>query len=118
MDDFTLVIPTYNRPQQLSALLEYLEAERAGFRVLVLDSSRPEVVARNRERTVRSTLVVEYAEFPPETRPFDKFSAGTNKVTTPFCALCADDDLIVVDGVQRCLGRCGGSAASVAQAIR
>jgi glycosyltransferase domain-containing protein len=103
MDDFTLVIPTYNRPQQLSALLEYLEAERPGFRVLVLDSSRPEVPARNRERTARSTLDIEYAEFPPETRPFDKFSAGTNKVTTPFCALCADDDLIVVDGVRRCL---------------
>ena len=51
MDDFTLVIPTYNRPQQLSGLLGYLEAERPGFRVLVLDSSRPEVLARNRERT-------------------------------------------------------------------
>ena len=35
--------------------------------------------------------------------PFDKFREGVHQVTTEFCALCADDDLVVLDGVERCL---------------
>src|SRR5262249_45973458 len=35
---------------------------------------------------------------------------------TPFCALCADDDLVVLDGVKRCLEALrSNSRASVAQ---
>ena len=41
MQDFTLVIPTYNRPQQLQALLTYLGAQQLQCRVLILDSSQP-----------------------------------------------------------------------------
>jgi hypothetical protein len=61
--DFTLVIPTYNRAPLLAALLGYLEAEKADCRNLVLDSSRPEVMAANRERAAASTLDIEFAEF-------------------------------------------------------
>ena len=50
-----------------------------------------------------TNLKLEYAEFPSETHPFDKFREGVHKVTTEFCALCADDDLVLLDGVQRCL---------------
>ena len=64
MRDFTLVIPTYNRAQQLAALLGYLEAQNADCRVLVLDSSGPEVLAANRERVAASSLDAEFAEFP------------------------------------------------------
>jgi glycosyltransferase domain-containing protein len=103
MDDFTLVIPTYDRPRQLAALLGYLEAEGARCRVSVLDSSPPRSRALNRDLIARSRLNIEHAEFPTETRPFDKFRAGIDRVTTPFCALCADDDLIIVEGVSRCL---------------
>lgn len=103
MNDFTLLIPTYNRPRQLAALLGYLEAEQTHWRVLVLDSSAPATLEFNRVRAEHSTLDIEYTEFPTDTRPFDKFCAGINRVTTPFCALCADDDLIIVEGVSRCL---------------
>ena len=48
--------------------------------------------------------------------PFDKFREGLHKVTTEFCALCADDDLVVLDGVQRCLEALRSNpSASVAQ---
>jgi glycosyltransferase domain-containing protein len=103
MDDFTLLIPTYDRPRQLAALLGYLEVQKAGCRVSVLDSSPPGSRALNRALIARSRLNIAHAEFSTETRPFDKFRAGIDKVTTPFCALCADDDLIVVEGVSRCL---------------
>ena len=102
MRDFTLVIPTYNRAQQFGALLGYLEAQNADCRVLVLDSSGPEVLAANRERVAASSLDVEFAEFP-DLEPIEKWRQGIHKVTTPFCALCADDDLVILEGVRRCL---------------
>jgi glycosyltransferase domain-containing protein len=48
--------------------------------------------------------------------PFDKFREGVHNVTTQFCALCADDDLVLLDGVDQCLEalRCN-PRASVAQ---
>ena len=55
MSDFTLAIPTVNRAQPLAALLTYLEAERDDYRVLVLDSSKPEVMAANRARVQASS---------------------------------------------------------------
>ena len=94
MQDFTLVIPTYNRPKQLRALLAYLGAEKALCRILILDSSKPRLRAANRKSAELAKLKLDYAEFPAETHNFDKFREGVHKVTTQFCALCADDDLV------------------------
>ena len=102
MRDLTLVIPTYNRPQLLAALLRYLETEKADCRVLVLDSSRPDVLAANRRRVAGCGLDAEFVEFP-DLDPTDKWRRGIHKVTTPFCAFCADDDLVIVEGMRRCL---------------
>jgi len=102
MRDFTLVIPTYNRAQSLAALLSYLETEKADCRILVLDSSRPETLAANRVRVASSSLDVEFAEFA-DLEPAEKWRQGIHQVTTSFCALCADDDILILAGVQRCL---------------
>ncbi len=103
MRDFTLVIPTYNRPHLLASLLGYLQAERAECHVLVADSSRPESLEANRKFVAKSNLDVEYVDFPVEMDPFDKFRESIHMVRTSFCALCADDDLVVLDGVRHCL---------------
>ena len=79
MRDFTLVIPTYNCAPLLAALLGYLEAEKADCRNLVLDSSRPEVMAANRERAAASTLDIEFAEFE-DAAPREKRRQGFRKV--------------------------------------
>lgn len=113
--DFTLVIPTYDRAQLLAALLSYLEAEGADFRVLVLDSSSPEVMAANRARVQASSLDVEILEFVNVGRG-EKWRQGLHKVATPYCALCADDDLPVLEGVRQCLETLRSNpAASVVQ---
>jgi glycosyltransferase domain-containing protein len=115
MRDFTLIIPTYNRAQLLAALLGYLEGEKADCRILVLDSSRPEILAANRARVAASNLDVEFAEFP-DGNLVEKWRQGIHKVSTPFCALCADDDLVILGGVRRCLDTLRGNpAASVVQ---
>jgi glycosyltransferase domain-containing protein len=113
--DFTLVIPTCNRAQLLSALLSYLEAEKADCHILVLDSSRPDVLAANRARVRTSHLDVEFAAFP-ELEPGEKCRQGIRKVTTPFCALCADGDVVILEGMRQCLDALRRNpAASVAQ---
>jgi hypothetical protein len=91
MQDFTLVIPTYNRPKLLEALLTYLSAQPQRCHVLVLDSSQPQPRAANRKIVELAELKLDYAEFPSEMHPFDKFREGVHKVTTEFCALCADE---------------------------
>jgi glycosyltransferase domain-containing protein len=116
MRDFTLVIPTYNRPKQLAAFLGYLEAQQAECQILILDSSTPQQRAVNRRTVGRAVLDAKYAEFPSDIHPFDKFREGTHRVTTQLCALCADDDLVVLPGVKRCLDALRGDPqASVAQ---
>jgi glycosyltransferase domain-containing protein len=116
MQDFTLVIPTYNRPKPLAALLKYLEAGQPPCRILVLDSSQPQPRAATRKLVQATNLTLDYLEFPSETHPFDKFREGVHKVTTEFCALCADDDLVVPAGVARCLDALRSDPqASVAQ---
>jgi glycosyltransferase domain-containing protein len=102
MRDFTLIIPTYNRAQLLAALLSYLETEKADCHILVLDSSCPEVLAANRARTAASSLDIEFADFTDLVLD-EKWRQGIKKVSTPYCALCADDDLVILEGVRRCL---------------
>lgn len=98
-DLFTLVIPTYNRPQCLGRLLRYLEANKAEFRIRILDSSRDSERRENRRVVKGSSLNCEYVEFDQVTHPFDKFRAGVEGVTTPLCCLCADDDVLLPDGL-------------------
>jgi glycosyltransferase domain-containing protein len=115
MRDFTLVIPTWNGAERLEALLSYLEAQEADCHILVLESSCAEVLATNRARVGESRLDVEFATFP-DLECGEKRRRGIHKVTTPFCALCADRDLVILDGVRQCLDLLRRNpAASVAQ---
>ncbi len=102
-DEYTLVIPTYNRSQLLAALLRFLAAEGADFPIIVLDSSNPEHRERNRSLAAQSSLKLEYFEYDEATHPFDKFRDGVHRIQTPLGSLCADDDLVLVDGLRRCI---------------
>jgi len=102
MRSLTLVIPTYNRPH----LLQRSSAICSGAGGVPNCNRRfqqPEVRNANRALVQRAKLDLNYAEFPVETHPFDKFREAAHIAKTSFCALCADDDLIVLDGVRHCL---------------
>jgi glycosyltransferase domain-containing protein len=102
MRDFTLIIPTCNGAQRLAALLSYLESEKAKCLVLVLDSSDAEVLAANRARAKTLKLDVEIVEcLGLETG--EKYRQGLHKVATPFCAFCSEGDIVILEGVRRCL---------------
>ena len=99
--EYTLLIPTYNRPGQLASLLAYLEREGAGFPIHVLDSSQPGNRDLNRRASDREGLDAEYREYAEDTHPFDKFLDGVGRVGTAYCQHCADDDLIFIDRISR-----------------
>ena len=98
-DDYTLVVPTYNRSNDLAVLLAYLQAQQADFRILVLDSSKKSELTKNRKAAKAVSLNIEHHEFDLRTRPFDKFRAGVEMVETPYCSLCADDDIPLPRGL-------------------
>src|SRR5262245_5842685 len=75
MQDFTLVIPTYNRPKPLAALLKYLGAEQPPCRIL---SSIP--ASRSREPPpARSST---WRPRPSEMRPLDKTLPSISSLKT------------------------------------
>ena len=100
---FTLVVPTYNRPHELTALMNYLARLRVRFPILVLDSGSEESRRTTRSLVGHLGLSATVLEYDSSAKPFDKFRYGSFRVTTPYAAICADDDLILVDGLVACL---------------
>jgi len=102
-DSYTLVIPTYDRPELLSRLLDYLEREKIDFPILVMDSSHDDGRARNASRIARSPLAIRIAGYPPDLHPFLKVRDGLKLITTAYASICADDDVILVPALRECV---------------
>ncbi len=101
--NYTLVIPTYNRHAWLAALLTYLERMRVKFPVLVLDSSDMEDADKNRSMIAGLSLHVDYRPYPSTTAFRQKLYDGLMNVETRYCSLCADDDIIIPDAIDKCV---------------
>lgn len=100
---FTLVVPTYNRPQELTALLNYLARLEVRFPILILDSGSEESRRTTRNLVGHLGLAATMLEYDASAKPFDKFRDGSFRVATPYAAICADDDLVLIDGICACL---------------
>lgn len=96
---YTLIIPTFNRADLLARLLRSLERQGADFPILILDSGDDTSKLANRATVKSVKLSVRHLEFDSSMQPFDKFSEGATTVTTPFCSMCADDDLVMVSSL-------------------
>jgi len=95
----TLVIPTYNRPDNLGRLFAYFA--RAGLEspIAVFDSSTPENQEKNRELCRKSALDIAHHAFDGDIHPFVKMREGLKTVKTELCSACADDDLVFVSSL-------------------
>src|SRR3989338_2426202 len=94
MENYTLIIPTYNRSEKLKVLLSFLENTKCEFPIIVADSSASSHRLQNKESVTSSSLKITYVEFDSSLNPFQKFFQATEHVNTAFCSLCADDDVI------------------------
>jgi len=103
MRDLTLVIPTFNRSNFLARLIAYYRRELSGASVLVLDSSNKDECARNATVVEGAGPSFRHVVFPPTLQVGSKLAQGLSMVNTRYSALCADDDLLFVEGLTRAL---------------
>jgi glycosyltransferase domain-containing protein len=102
-NSLTIIIPTYNRPRHLAALLKHLSCQGATCRILVIDSSPPEVSALNRAAAdAQSQLELKFVDLSAVPL-MEKWRRGVHMVETPYCMFCADDDLVILNNIGRCL---------------
>lgn len=95
MDEFTLVVPSYNnRGFFLNRLCEYYS--NVDFRILIVDSSlKPQKIAIKNKN-------IEYVHCPTFNY-FEKLEFAFSQVKTPYSALCADDDFSIPSGIIQCV---------------
>lgn len=98
--DHTLVIPTYNRPQFLTRLLGYYSERAPQLKLLVLDSSRPEIVEKNAHALAAYRGAIRHIGFPQTEPMVSKIARGLEEVATSYVSLCADDDIVFPDGLR------------------
>jgi glycosyltransferase domain-containing protein len=103
LDALTITIPTYNRRHHLKRLLSYYQQLKQPARFLVLDSSDSVTAAANAELTSSCGEQFRHVAFPSSLPVPTKLFQGLALVETPYCALCADDDLVFPDGLAHAL---------------
>lgn len=103
MKNLTLVIPTYNRPAHLARLLAYYQQANLGARFLVLDSSDEATVAANGALVASCGERFRHLVFPSSLAVATKLYQGVELVETPYCAFCADDDLVFPEALAKAL---------------
>lgn len=102
-DALTLVIPTFNRAQHLRRLLNHYHQVELQTRFLILDSSLADTAAANAALAASLGARFRHVVFPPSMPVATKLFEGTRLVDTPYCAFCADDDLIFPEALLRAL---------------
>jgi glycosyltransferase domain-containing protein len=103
VSDYTLLVPTLNRPALLARLMRFLAGVRLGYPILVLDSSDPVEMASN-EAAIRATsLDITHLPLDPSLPFYAKILRGTDAVDTPYVSLCADDDLVFPAAISEAL---------------
>ena len=101
----SIVIPTYNRHHFLVSLLEYFFSnDFSNINFIILDSSVKDIKNKNINYILTKNIqCLSYIEFDETITPIDKIHQGLKLVNTKYCVLCADDDVIFIDTLLKCL---------------
>lgn len=102
--DFTLIIPTHNRPEKIKFLVNLLSNYKDEFNVIFLDSSENSIKQQNKKlissHFINNKIKYSYYEFDITHEPFEKFYFGLSQVKTNYCSFCADDDVVFLECVE------------------
>ena len=96
----TLVIPTYNRADHLRKLVLYYRNKAPSMRLLVVDSSRPEIARQNGVALAHFGGAVSHRVYPQDMMFVRKLNEGLAFVQTPYVSFCADDDVVFPTGIR------------------
>lgn len=98
----TVVIPTYNRPNEIARLLTFLDDSGQNLSILVLDGSNDLVGEENR-KVCSNFSNVEHHKFPSNLHLGIRLTEGLRLVKTPYVLFCGDDDFVFPDAVDECV---------------
>jgi glycosyltransferase domain-containing protein len=102
-DIITIVIPTYNRPGYLKRLLGYYNDCRIAHQIIIADGGADETKKANRETisSFQTLKVLHLHGYSPETPPLERLIDALKHVNTKYSIICADDDFITPNGIDR-----------------
>jgi glycosyltransferase domain-containing protein len=102
IEKFTIIIPTHNRPDYLRRVLDYYSSYKAGYNIIVADSSSDENKRRNKETisSLPDLKILYFGHYPSEIKYGHKFADALDHVETKYCLFCADDDFVVPNGIE------------------
>ncbi|KKL68331.1 hypothetical protein LCGC14_2126020, partial [marine sediment metagenome] len=92
-DKISLIIPTHNRHQYLTRVLDYYNG--INLKILVADSSQKEYPFKNK-------YDIDYFHYPNYI-PHKKLADIIQEVKTPYVFMCADDDFIIPKAIEKCI---------------
>lgn len=103
MQDITIIIPTYNRPDYLKRILDYYGESGKDFTFVVADSSSKENKQKNKAviESFPDLLVNYLSDYSEKINPWYKFEDALKSVATKYTVFCGDDDFVVPDGMKK-----------------
>lgn len=106
---YTLIIPTFNRPDYLKRLISYYNKNYVKqkssnyFKIIVADSSSRENKKKNKDAIKKfpDLDILHLNNFPTDIHPNYKASSALDYVKTKYCVFCADDDFVIIKGIKK-----------------
>lgn len=102
----TILIPTKNRPQFLSKVLEYYsQIECSRFVIMIGDASDPLPLQKNIEAISQynNALNIIHYKHDPKTSSIESSIRILNDVQTPYCVWAGDDDYMIPASLGKCV---------------
>jgi glycosyltransferase domain-containing protein len=96
----TVIIPTYNRSEDLARTVRFLRRHSSPFPIIIADGSKDEQASRNAKCQELGENII-YFHVPQEPGEdtwknyFRRLDRALQQIKTPYAAFCADDDLLV-----------------------
>lgn len=94
LDNFSLIIPTYNRYSFLQRNLEFYLSYNLNFNIIILDSSTNKITEQVMY-ILNNNNNIKLIKFSDTIGPIEKILIGMKDVKTEFCAISADDDFLI-----------------------
>lgn len=100
---FSIIIPTYDRPNYLRRILGYYNEYRGDFNIIVADSSSNENKKLNKKiiSSFSNINISHLSNYSSKINPYYKIADAINYVEEKYCVLCADDDFITPNGINQ-----------------